>query len=92
MSKSYPNIRMRRNRSSEFIRNLIRETSFSTNDLIYPVFILPGKNKEESIESMPGKKRYSVDKLIPLLVESIKELSEKVEKLEEKNKELENGN
>jgi porphobilinogen synthase len=67
MSKSYPNIRMRRNRSSEFIRNLIRETSFSTNDLIYPVFILPGKNKEESIESMPGKKRYSVDKLIPLL-------------------------
>ena len=62
MNKSYPNTRMRRNRSSKFIRNLIRETSFSVDDLIYPVFILPGKNKEESIDSMPGKKRYSIDK------------------------------
>ena len=56
MNKSYPNTRMRRNRSSKFIRNLIRETSFSVDDLIYPVFILPGKNKEEPIDSMPGKK------------------------------------
>ena len=67
MCKSYPNTRMRRNRSSKFIRNLIRETSFSADDLIYPIFILPGKNKEEPIDSMPGKKRYSVDKLVPIL-------------------------
>ena len=67
MNKSYPNTRMRRNRSSKFIRNLIRETSFSVDDLIYPVFILPGKNKEESIDSMPGKKRYSIDKLVPII-------------------------
>ena len=67
MNKSYPNTRMRRNRSSKFIRNLIRDTSFSVDDLIYPIFILPGKNKEELINSMPGKKRYSIDKLIPIL-------------------------
>ena len=67
MNKSYPNTRMRRNRSSKFIRNLIRETSFSIDDLIYPIFILPGKNKEESIDSMPGKKRYSIDKLVPIV-------------------------
>ncbi|MBT7543336.1 MAG: porphobilinogen synthase [Gammaproteobacteria bacterium] len=67
MNKSYPNTRMRRNRSSNFIRNLIRETSFSVDDLIYPIFVLPGKNKEENIDSMPGKKRYSVDKLLPIL-------------------------
>ncbi len=56
MNKSYPNTRMRRNRSAKFIRNLVRETSFSIDDLIYPIFILPGKNKEEPIKSMPGKK------------------------------------
>ena len=65
MNKSYPNTRMRRNRSARFIRNLVRETSFSADDLIYPIFILPGKNKVENIESMPGRKRYSVDKLLP---------------------------
>ena len=52
MNKSYPNTRMRRNRSSNFIRNLIRETSFSVDDLIYPIFVLPGKNKEENIDSV----------------------------------------
>ena len=65
MNKSYPNTRMRRNRSARFIRNLVRETSFSADDLIYPIFILPGKNKVENIESMPGRKRCSVDKLLP---------------------------
>jgi porphobilinogen synthase len=67
MNKSYPNTRMRRNRSAKFVRNLVRETSFSVNDLIYPVFILPGKNKQEPIKSMPGKKRYSVDMLLPII-------------------------
>ena len=42
----------------------MRETSFSIDDLIYPIFILPGKNKEQPINSMPGKSRYSVDVLI----------------------------
>ncbi len=67
MNKSYPNTRMRRNRSSKFIRNLVRETSFSVDDLIYPLFILPGKNKLQNIESMPGKKKYSIDMLLPII-------------------------
>tara|TARA_B100001758_G_C18399840_1_gene608288 strand:- start:1422 stop:2420 length:999 start_codon:yes stop_codon:yes gene_type:complete len=67
MNKSYPSTRMRRNRSSKFIRNLVRETSFSSDDLIYPIFILPGKSKSEDIISMPGKKRYSIDKYLPIL-------------------------
>ena len=49
MKKSYPTTRMRRNRSAKFIRNLVRETSFSVDDLIYPIFVLPGKNKEQTI-------------------------------------------
>ena len=65
MSKSYPTTRMRRNRSAKFIRNLVRETSFSADDLIYPIFILLGKNKEEPIDSMPGRKRLTIDKLLP---------------------------
>jgi len=65
MSKSYPTTRMRRNRSAKFIRNLVRETSFSADDLIYPIFILSGKNKEEPIDSMPGRKRCTIDKLLP---------------------------
>ena len=64
MKKSYPTTRMRRNRSAKFVRNLVRETSFSVDDLIYPIFILPGKNKEQPINSMPGRHRYSVDVLI----------------------------
>tara|TARA_X000000368_G_scaffold82314_2_gene62194 strand:- start:1660 stop:2634 length:975 start_codon:yes stop_codon:yes gene_type:complete len=63
---------MRRNRSAKFIRNLVRETSFAADDLIYPIFILPGKNKEELIDSMPGRKRYSVDKLLPELTKLYK--------------------
>ena len=63
MKKSYPNTRMRR----IDLLNLLEiwlETSFSIDDLIYPIFILPGKNKEQPINSMPGKSRYSVDVLI----------------------------
>ena len=60
----YPIKRNRRLRANQYIRNLVRETSFSIDDLIYPIFILLGKNKEQPINSMPGKSRYSVDVLI----------------------------
>ena len=62
MSKSlFPETRMRRNRSDKFIRNLVRENVVSVDDVIYPVFILPGKNNSEDISSMPGIQRLSVD-------------------------------
>ena len=64
---SYPKTRLRRLRKSKWLRNLISETSISTNDLILPIFIREGKNKIESIKSMPGIKRYSLDKLSLIL-------------------------
>ncbi len=56
--------RFRRLRQSESIRNLIRETSLSAQNLIQPFFVKEGKNKKEAIESMPGISRYSIDLLL----------------------------
>ena len=64
---SYPKTRLRRLRKSKWLRNLISETSISYNDLILPIFIREGKNKIESIKSMPGIKRYTLDKLSSIL-------------------------
>ena len=63
MNRSFPATRLRRNRFSEFSRRLVRETGLSTNDLIYPVFIIDGKNKRQDIESMPGQQRLTIDEL-----------------------------
>tara|TARA_X000001036_G_scaffold6054_1_gene5467 strand:+ start:5485 stop:6483 length:999 start_codon:yes stop_codon:yes gene_type:complete len=59
----FPSIRLRRIRNSSWIRRLISENNLSINDLILPIFVREGKNKVESIKSMPGVYRYSVDKL-----------------------------
>jgi len=56
---------MRRMRRDDFSRRLMRETRLTTNDLIYPVFVLDGKNRTEAVPSMPGVKRYTLDKLLP---------------------------
>lgn len=61
---SYPNIRMRRMRRDVFSRALMRENTLSTDDLIYPVFVIEGKNKREAIASMPGVERLSLDLLL----------------------------
>jgi len=55
---------MRRMRRDDFSRRLMRETRLSTDDLIFPIFIVDGKNKREPIESMPGMFRLSIDKLL----------------------------
>ena len=68
---SFPRIRMRRNRMKNFSRRLVNETTISTDDLIYPIFITFGNNKKESIESMPGIYRFSLD----LLKEEIEYIS-----------------
>ncbi len=67
---SYPFTRPRRMRRDDFSRRLMRETNLTTNDLIYPVFVIEGNNKRESITSMPGVERMTID----LLVEEAKEL------------------
>ncbi|MCY6381251.1 porphobilinogen synthase [Hoeflea prorocentri] len=53
--------RMRRNRRADWTRRLVRENSLSTNDLIWPVFLIPGKNKSEDIAAMPGVQRVTPD-------------------------------
>ncbi|WP_133717614.1 porphobilinogen synthase [Methylocaldum gracile] len=63
-SISYPNVRLRRMRRNEFSRRLVRETQLSTNDLIYPLFILEGENRREPVASMPGVERLSIDLLL----------------------------
>lgn len=59
-----PSTRMRRMRKDDFSRRLMREHILTPNDLIYPVFILEGSNQEDTISSMPGIKRQSLDKLL----------------------------
>jgi len=56
--------RLRRMRKHEFNRSLIRENSLTTDDLIYPLFIVEGKSKREGIKSMPGIERLSIDQLM----------------------------
>ena len=60
---SFPRVRMRRNRMSEFSRRIISENNLSVNDLIYPIFITYGSKVKEKINSMPGIYRYSLDLL-----------------------------
>jgi len=62
---NFPQRRMRRNRRDEFSRRLMREHRLTTDDLIYPVFVIDGNRRTERIESMPGIQRYTIDKLLP---------------------------
>ena len=55
--------RTRRLRKTENIRRLVRETKLSVDDFIYPLFIEEGENIEAEIASMPGIKRYSIDRI-----------------------------
>ena len=68
---SYPNVRLRRNRKSEWCRRLVSESNLSTNDLIWPVFIRDGKNIKEPIPTMPGVYRYTLDKLEKIVEKAI---------------------
>jgi len=61
---SYPNTRLRRMRHEDYTRRLVRETTLSVNDLIYPVFIQEGRNTREAIHSMPGIERLTIDLLL----------------------------
>jgi len=68
---SYPNIRLRRNRKTDWCRRLVRESNLSASDLIWPIFIREGKNIKESINTMPGVYRYSLDKIENLVERAI---------------------
>jgi porphobilinogen synthase len=63
---------MRRMRRNDFSRRLMRETVITANDLIYPVFVLDGKDRTEEVASMPGVERVTVDRLLPVAEECVK--------------------
>ena len=68
----YPNLRLRRNRKSDWSRRLVQENDLSVNDLILPIFLIEGKNKKIAIKSMPGIYRYTINRLRPILDRAIK--------------------
>ena len=68
---SYPYSRPRRMRKDEFSRRMMRENVLTTNDLIYPVFVLDGENRVEEVASMPGVKRQSIDILLKTAAECV---------------------
>jgi porphobilinogen synthase len=65
----FPWIRMRRSRRTPALRKLVQETTLSSADFIYPVFVLEGVGREEDIPSMPGISRKSIDLLLKELHE-----------------------
>lgn len=68
----YPSIRKRRTRQQPWIRNLVSENQLTVHDLIWPLFICDGKGVKQSIASMPGVERLSVD----LIVEAVAQAAE----------------
>lgn len=62
----FPAARPRRNRHDDFTRRLVREHTLTTNDLIYPVFIVEGTGVHQPVPSMPGVERLSIDALLPV--------------------------
>ena len=68
---SYPDTRLRRNRKKDWSRRLVQENTLSTNDLIWPIFICEGKNVKESIKTMPGVYKYSIDRIERLIESAI---------------------
>jgi porphobilinogen synthase len=66
---AFPITRMRRMRRDAFSRRMMRETTVTPDDLIYPVFVLEGSGQRESVASMPGVERLSIDLLVEDAIE-----------------------
>ena len=64
MARRFPATRMRRNRARPFSRRLVRETRLGADDLIYPMFVIEGRNTRQPVDSMPGIERLGIDELI----------------------------
>ena len=60
---SFPSTRMRRGRSSAWMRDMLAEHRLAPSDLIWPIFIAEGQGEEQPIATLPGVSRYSVDLL-----------------------------
>ena len=62
--RRFPTTRMRRNRRSDSLRRLVRESTLTCDDLIYPMFVIDGQRSRQPIDSMPGIERLSIDLLL----------------------------
>ena len=69
---NFPTVRMRRMRRDDFTRRLMREHVLTSNDLIYPVFVMDGSRKTQAVASMPGVERMTLDKLLPVAERCLK--------------------
>ncbi len=67
----YPSYRPRRMRRDDWSRRLIQENHLHADDLIYPVFLLPGNNQTQAVNSMPGIERMSLDRLFHVAEECV---------------------
>src|SRR5690606_10579090 len=61
---NFSRTRMRRMRRDDFSRRLMRESTLTPDDFIYPMFVLEGRNQREAVASMPGVERVSIDLLL----------------------------
>jgi porphobilinogen synthase len=68
-TRTFPSTRMRRNRRTPWLRNLVRENTLTPADLIWPIFVVGGTGERQTIDSMPGVERLSVD----LVVQAVKD-------------------
>ncbi len=71
VNADFPSARPRRNRRDDFSRRLVRENVLTTNDLIYPVFVMEGQDVRQPVQSMPGVVRYSPDTLLEVAAECV---------------------
>ena len=72
VSPNFPYTRLRRNRKSGFIRDLVQENHVRAQDLVYPVFVVEGMDRAIPISSMPGQFRVSIDRLLLIAEECCK--------------------
>jgi porphobilinogen synthase len=68
---AFPAVRMRRNRATSWSRRLVQENVLTTADLIWPMFVVPGKGVREPVESMPGVERLSPDLISEAAAEAV---------------------
>ena len=69
---SFPSTRLRRMRADDFSRRLMRETVLTPADFIWPVFVIEGENRAESVDSMPGVERLTIDRLLTSAEECVR--------------------
>ena len=68
--RAFPSTRMRRMRANEFSRAMMRESQLTPADFIYPMFVIEGEDCAESVASMPGVERLSIDRLVAAACEA----------------------